>query len=78
MNFSANPDDFTMKLFAVCSSDTVDETKIISENKNDFDDSILNDPCVIYTNDCINKLNICYNLYKKSTGIFHSLVGTIK
>lgn len=47
-------------------------SELISQNNND-----LNDPCTIYVNECMNNINICYNLYEKSTDIFHSLVIVI-
>jgi len=67
-----------VKSFPVCSLDHTAKIKVTSKDKIDFDDdlddSILNDPCVIYTNECINNLDIYNNIYEKSSGIFHSLV----
>jgi len=43
--------------------------------KDDFNDPVLNDPCTIFTNECMNNLNIYHNLYEKSLDVFHSLVN---
>jgi len=69
----------------VCSLETLninaaEESKTISYGinniiKDDFNDPILNDPCTIFTNECMNNLNIYHNLYERSLDIFHSLVN---
>lgn len=53
-----------------------DTIKIISQNdfEDNFNDPNFNDSRVVFTNECMNCLNICFNIYEKSTGIFHSLV----
>lgn len=77
-------EDFNLETFAICPLDTKkntdDKTKSIPQydNLNDdlqLHDLIVNDPCEIFYNECLNNLNIYHNLYEYSTDIFHSLVS---
>lgn len=72
--FSSKPEDSILKPFAVCSPDTNkksnDEMQIFSNSS--IDDPY--DPCTVFKNECMNNLNICLNLYEKSTDIFNSMV----
>lgn len=47
----------------------------INDIKDDSNDPILNDPCTIFTNECMNNIDIYHNLYEKSLDVFHSLVN---
>jgi len=86
LHFSSNPDDLSIQTntaVAVCSLETntnaAEESKTIAyrnnDIKDDFNDPVLNDPCMIFTNECVNNLNIYHNLYEKSLDVFHSLVN---
>eukprot|EP00102_Acyrthosiphon_pisum_P013096 XP_008182521.2 PREDICTED: leucine-rich repeat and guanylate kinase domain-containing protein-like [Acyrthosiphon pisum] len=83
---SPNPDGFSIQsntVAAVCSLETntnaAEESETIAyrnnDIKDDFNDPVLNDPCTIFTNECMNNLNIYHNLYEKSLDVFHSLVN---
>jgi len=75
-----------MQSNTICSMETntnaVEENKtiMISNNdfKDDFNDPNLSDPCKIFTNECMNDLNIYHNLYEKTLNVFHSLVNLQK
>lgn len=74
--FSSKLDESILKPFAVCSPDTNkksnDEMQIFSQVNSSIDDSY--DPCTVFTNECMNNLNVCLNLYEKNTDIFNSMV----
>ncbi|VVC40486.1 Leucine-rich repeat,P-loop containing nucleoside triphosphate hydrolase,Leucine-rich repeat domain, L [Cinara cedri] len=67
--------DISLETFTVCSVDTTKnsngEIKKMTQAKT-IDDSY--EPCRVFTNECMNNLNVCLNLYEKSTDIFHSLI----
>jgi hypothetical protein len=72
-DFSRNLANFTSECNSFENSNSAkEETKLMSHDNND-----LNDPCAIFINECMNNLKIYYNIYEKSTDIFHSLVIVI-
>lgn len=77
---SLNTDEILLKSSNVCFSYDDEnanyKTKTVFHNNNDFEyNSDCNDPCAVFTNECMNNLEMCNNLYKRNTAIFHSLVS---
>lgn len=67
---------FNLRVFVFSiKPDDIDSVSSISDIEDNFD--ILNDhcSCTVFTNECMNNINVCYNLYEKSSDIFHSLVS---